>query len=115
MVVGIKELRHVQRYSAFGSTSHSKVQVIAGEFGEASWRQTQGKDPVQHLIVQCSVEPNFGDACSAKEVVPIILQGGVHGGVHPQAIPALACSCQASFSVRSLTFRRSSKLNCCFQ
>lgn len=73
MVVGVKELRHVQSYSAFGSTSHSKVQVIARELGEASWRQTQGKDPVQHLIVQCSVEPNFGDACNDKEVLPVIL------------------------------------------
>lgn len=63
VVVGVKEFRHVQSYSAFGSTSHSKIQVIARKLGEARWSQTQGKDPVEHLVVQRSVEPNLGDAC----------------------------------------------------
>ena len=64
MVVGVKELGHVQSHGTLRATSHSKVQVIAGELGETGRRQAQSKDPVQNLIVQRSVEADFGNACT---------------------------------------------------
>ena len=64
MVVGVKELRHIQSCGAFSSASHGEVQVVPGQLGKASRCQTQGKDPVKHLIVQCAVEGYLGNACS---------------------------------------------------
>lgn len=63
MVVGVKEFGHVQSYGALSPTSHSEVQVIAGQLGETGWRQPQCEDPVENLIVQSSVQADLGNSC----------------------------------------------------
>ena len=64
MVIGVKELGHVQGDSTLRATSHSKVQVIAGKLGETGRSQAQSEDPVKNLVVQRSVEANLGNACT---------------------------------------------------